>query len=497
MTHAVSLYIVMKKGLYLLILIIAAAFALQSCGETVDPEKEAEEMRRKSDPDYDAKVYLRTEYMDVYYYWNSEVKSRNREYVPYETKDIYEWFDKLLYAPKDRWSWMEDREGYLETSTGTISGTWGISLVQPAEHYKDYGIYVAYVLPGSPMEKHGVTRGAQLRAVGGVEIGDSIDSQEKLDGFNNHYYDNPNTFTFRLLNGIDTTFTVALAPSLKTDYILKTEVFTEKDFPGLKEPVGYIHYLQFVSGFIPELDAAMRKFKTAGVKKLIVDLRYNGGGDSAASDTLVSFLAPAGTAGLPYVTRTHNSNLSRLNKTQTISKNAANLGLDEVYFILMNGSASASEMVFNGLRPYYGKKIHHVGLQSYGKPNGMYVLMYPGDDKDYERYNNNNFNTLKYVFYPICYYNKNADGEEIPSDATAGSGFTPECECPDDVYHDFGPKESNIYLCLSHIANGSFPSVQVVRSNTKAAGGLENPLLLPEYRTNPQYGVYAEPAPRQ
>lgn len=490
-----------NRQLVLMLFAAAALLAFQSCGEPFDPEqqrREGEKVMIKNDPDYDAKAYLRSEYMDVYYYWNREVKSRNAKYLPYEVKDIYTWFDTLLYSPKDRWSWMEDKESYLATSTGTITGTWGVSLVQPIDHFKDYGVYVSYILPGSPFEQYGVTRGAQLRAIGGVEIGDAIDTQAELDGFNQHYYDNPNTFTFRLVDGTDVSFKASLATSIKTDYILKKKVITDADFPGLGEPVGYLHYMQFVAGFIPQLDAALKEFKAAGVRKMIVDLRYNGGGDSSASDTLVSFIAPAGCAGKPYVTRTHNSTLSNLNKTSYISHNAYNLGLDEVYFIMMGGSASASEMVFNGLRPYFGERIHHVGLQTYGKPNGMYVLLYPGDDADYERYDRNDFSRLQYAFYPICFYNKNSAGEEIPSGSVSGSGFVPECEIPDDVYHDFGPQEANVRACLMHIVNGTFPSVRITgNAPTRSAGGLESPLLRPESLTDPGYGVDAVPVPRR
>ena len=478
----------------LAMMLSAAALLSFTAGCSIlDDEDKAESERIKqliaNDTQYEMKVDLRKEYMDIYYYWNEEVSDRNAQLKAYEYSDIYAWFDALLYS-EDRWSWMEDAESYLESETGTSTGTWGASLAQATKYYNDYGVYVRYILPSSPLAKHGVTRGAQLRAVAGVEIGDSIDSQEKADAVNNHLYDTPNTFTFRLTDGTDVTFTESMT-AVTTNYILDKRVFTDADFPGLTEPVGYFNYYSFNSNFIDDLDEAFAEFKAAGVRKMIVDLRYNGGGSTDASGRLISYLAPAGLAGKPYTTRTHNSLLSRYNYTETIGGDDGadiSIGLTDLYFIMTSSSASASEMVYNGLRPYMGEKLHHVGQQTYGKPNGMYVLPYP----DVEDYDKGDYSKLQYVYYPICFYNKNSEGEEIPSTAAVGSGFVPEQSVPDDIYHDFTPQEENIRACLYHIVNGSYPEVDNshVHTATKAGDGFVCKSVLPEAETNPHYGKY-------
>ena len=478
-------------------IVLLSALAL-SCEKKPSAE-ELEEQRIaaliEADEDYDAKVYLREEYMDVYYYWYKDVKQRNAALKPYESEDISSWFDSLLYD-EDRWSWMEDAESYLEYESGSISGTWGISITQPVDYYNDYGIYVAYIFPGSPLEKYGVTRGAQLRAIGDCEIGDSIDSQEKLDAVNNHFYDSPNKFTFRLTDGSDVTFTASLATSMSTNYILGSEIFGPEDFPGLKEKVGYFHLLSFQELSVADMDTAFKEFKKQGVKKLILDLRYNGGGSSTVSDTLASYIAPKEAQGKTYVTRTHNDILKAYNSSQVIKENVSNLDPDAIYFIMQGGSASASEMIYNGMRPYFGGDIHLVGQQTYGKPNGMYVLFYPGDDNDYEKYEKGDFNSLKYVFYPICFYNKNSEGESIPSTAEAGSGFVPENERPDDVYHDFGVEESDIKACLTHIATGSYPAVEGGRAVKGSGEGFVSDFAVGKELKDPHYGKYSVSLPK-
>ena len=70
-------------------------------------------------------------------------------------------------------------------------------------------------------------------------------------------------------------------------------------------------------------------------------------------------------------------------------------------------------MSLNGLKPLSNLK--HVGDTTYGKPNGMYVFYYPGDNAAYAKYNAGNFSGLKYVFLPICFYNANGEGQNIPT----------------------------------------------------------------------------------
>lgn len=477
--------------------IIALALCVLVAGCEKKPTAEELEQQRiaeliEADADYEAKVYLRDAYMSVYYYWYKQVTDRNKELAPYEYESIGDWFDALLYE-SDRWSWMEDADSYLDSETGNISGTWGASFTQPVDYFNDYGIYVSCVFPGSPLAKYGVTRGAQLRAIGDVVLGDRIDSDEKLDAVNEHLYDSPNKFTFRLTDGRDTTFKASLATSLSTNYILGSDIFDAWDFPGLKEKVGYFHLLSFQNVAIADIDRTFKEFKESGVKKLILDLRYNGGGSSDVSDTLASFIAPKSAQGKPYVTRTHNDILKKYDATQYVQKNAANLGLDAIYFIMQKGSASASEMLYNGMRPYFGDNIHLVGQQTYGKPNGMYVLFYPGEDEDYDRYSDGDYSALQYVFYPICFYNKNSKGEEIPSTAEVGSGFVPESERPDDVFHDFGAQEGDIYACLYHIVHGSYPAIDdshVVSEATKSGDALVTSLASGPETTDPHYGRY-------
>lgn len=480
----------MNRGIltkfYSAVAALAAACALSvSCGE---PEPPVTPDPPQTDPQMEAKNYLRKEYMNFYYYWADDVRERNSK-VSAANVDIYDFFDKLLYG-NDRWSWMCDKEYYVDSETGVVTGTYGASLSQPIEYYDDYGVYVRYVYPDSPFANNGVTRGWLLTHIAGTEVMDLI----RQGTFESSLNTSPQTFTFNDVQGKPHTFTTDWATSLNVRSSLAVKIFTDKDFPGLKEPVGYFNYLSFKANFLDDISSAMETLRTAGVKTLILDLRYNGGGDSRASQLLVNYLAPQTAKGQIYVKRVHNAYLSSNDAAEKVGDavtdpttnkqvTGSSIGIEHLYIITGAGSASASEMVTNGLRPLMDVKM--VGDTTYGKPNGMYVLFYPGEDADYARYNKDDYSKLQWVFLPICFYNKNGRNESIPDD-----GFIPDNYRPDDLYHDFDATEDNIKACLTHIVSGNYPELPATKAvRTKSASGRRKAAIAEEEK-DPHYGTY-------
>ena len=469
-----------RKILFNTLAIIFATLLLSSssCKDPVTPEPPPE----TKDPDYFAKVFLRREYMDVYYYWYKDVKSTNAKLDPLKY-DIYEFFDEMLYV-KDRWSWMTDKESYLKSEEGTVTGTYGASISQPIKYYGDYDVKVRLVYTNSPFAKEGVTRGWTLTAIGGTATMELI----RAGKFNSEYNKSPQQFTFTDTEGNSHTFTTTAATTLSTRSVLVTKVFTSEDFEGLTSPVGYMHYLKFNANMLSDIDNAMQSFREAGVKHLILDLRYNGGGDGRASQHLVDYVAPKSAIGETYVIRKHNDLLASQDQYSKVQGIAGSLELDALYFITGKGSASASEMVLNGLEPLMNVK--HVGDTTYGKPNGMYVLMYPGENADYTRYNKGDYSKLKWVFLPICFYNQNKDFRDIPDEGIAPANYR-----PDDLYHDFDTSEDNIKACLTHIVSGTYPPLpdKPTKAMTKTSGLRPVKIALTQEEKDPKYGSYTIP----
>lgn len=474
------------------VIVTVGASIIVSCNP-VDPEngggnKGKDTTSTSVDSTERAKKYLRSEYMNYYYYWMDSVKTRNMK-LDQSRYDIYDFFDAMLYG-RDRWSWMCDAQYYIGSESGVVEGTYGATIAQPLEYHDDYDILVSYVYPGSPFAEQGVTRGWTLTHINGVPTMSLIANGT----FSEQYAKSPQNFTFKDTEGKDHNFTATAATELSTRSSLETKIFTDEDFPGLTEPVGYFNYLSFKANFLSDISKAMESFRFAGIKTLILDLRYNGGGDSRASQLLVNYLAPESARGQVYVSRVHNRILASENESEMVgavvadpvtNKNidAKSIGIERLYVITGSRSASASEMCINGLRPLMDVKM--VGDTTYGKPNGMYVLMYPGEEKDYRRYNAGDLSGLEWVFLPICFYNMNGKYEAIPDD-----GFIPDNYRPDDLYHDFNAEEDNIKACLTHIVTGSFPSLPEKHGyTTRGVSGRKVPGLDPS-ENNPHYGLY-------
>ncbi|MBR5736586.1 MAG: hypothetical protein IKX60_07335 [Bacteroidales bacterium] len=483
----------MKIKLLAIFTIMAAVIC--SCQEPADPET------AKMQP---VKKYIHSQ-MQYYYYWNTEVPKT----VKYTGREDVESFFNSLLANQDRWSWMETGEEYVAEEQGTSYGTYGASLAQPLEYYDDYDVKVRYVIPGSPFDKAGVKRGWTIAYINGKSKDELVNSGQFNEVFYNPPTSRPQTFVFRDLDGAAREMDITAAEVLNRRPGLITRVFDSEDWPGLREKVGYFNYLGFQAGrdingkpMIDDIKESMQVFRAAGVKKLILDLRYNGGGDSRASDTLVNYVAPASSVGQVYVKRTHNANLRKYDDSYSITRikdasgNDISLDIDRLYIITGRGTASASEMVLNGLSTLMN--VEQVGDTTYGKPNGMYVLMYP-DDKQYQNeYNSGNYRNLEYAFLPICFYNSNGRGQNIPDDGLKpGNGYR-----PDDLYHDFGPEEDNIAACLYHIVNGSYPALPKKRPSyssipSKSAAGMRD-AKLPEEARDPNYGIFKDkPAENQ
>lgn len=481
----------MKCFLKTLAVLTFAAIAATSCGEKINPEEEDRisevELQRRKAVEASLK-YLKDDIFGEYYYWYREMRD-----VPYTYQtDIYDFFDDLL-VKQDRWSWMMDGQEYIADEAGIIYGTYGVSLAQPYADAGDYNVYVRYVYPNSPFDKAGVKRGWVIKKAGNINL--PLMSQAAADAFN-ELFNNPSTvqgtdFIFIDNEDNDVSKTITASTSLNTRPCLKKTIFTAEDYPGLTEPVGYFHYLSFKAdedanhkSMLDDITEPMAYFKEHNVKTLIVDLRYNGGGDSRASDMLVGYLAPRSAEGKIYVKRSHNDKQSKEDQETAVSCPEDSPEFEHLYFITGNGSASASEMTLNGLKPL--ADVHHVGQVTYGKPNGMYVFLYPNDSRSRNEYNKGNYKNLKYVFLPICFYNANGVGALIPD-----TGIVPDNKRPDDMAHDFTAEEDNIAACLYHIVNGTYPDLPPTKSRSAVKGDQSGiKLLLTPEDKDPHYGSY-------
>src|SRR5699024_1118573 len=99
------------------------------------------------------------------------------------------------------------------------------------------------------------------------------------------------------------------------------------------------------------------------IDALVLDLRYNGGGTISTSSVLASIISGNDSTDV-FAKMIYNDKMEQLNTDYTFfsklpvdghdtGTEAMNkLNLDHLYVLTGSGTASASEMVINGLKPY-------------------------------------------------------------------------------------------------------------------------------------------------
>ncbi|MDP3946384.1 MAG: S41 family peptidase [Lutibacter sp.] len=338
-------------------------------------------------------------------------------------------FYSLLFdqGNTDRFSWIVDDFVALNNSFQGITKSFGIRLqaVKINTTPGDIIFYIRYVAPNSPADLAGIKRGDLINALDGVLMNESNYSSvvSKLSN---------ETVKFSIVteNGTLIADKTITAVVISEDPIYLKKVFA--DINGKK--VGYLVYNGFRSSYNDELNAAFAYFKNEGIQELVLDLRLNGGGSVLTSAYLASMInSVAGTetfAKLTFNAKHTNQNSSytfqnKLNVydvsgTKTGEENINRLtGINQLYVLTSSSTASASEMIINGLRPFMPVKV--VGTTTYGKNVGS-ITLYDSPSSDYTSESSANSAHL-YAMQPIVFqiYNKLDQ-----SDYT--QGFVPDIE---------------------------------------------------------------------
>jgi carboxyl-terminal processing protease len=133
-------------------------------------------------------------------------------------------------------------------------------------------------------------------------------------------------------------------------------------------PAGYLPLRSFITPAEASLSDAFAEFQAKGVKDVIVDLRYNGGGLITTADLLANLLG-AGLGGQTMFTLEDNAFHADSDFADIFAPPAQAIAPEHVAFLVTGATASASELVPNALAPYRSAAL--VGHQTYGKPVGQ------------------------------------------------------------------------------------------------------------------------------
>ena len=139
-------------------------------------------------------------------------------------------------------------------------------------------------------------------------------------------------------------------------------------------PVGYVNLRTFiVEDASNQLRTAFQQFRAAGVTKVILDFRYNGGGLVSVAKLLGDLMA-ADKVGQVFARTTLRASKSAENSTDVFAAQPQAIAAMKIAVIGRSATASASELVANAFIPYLGSNIALIGANTYGKPVGQFAF---------------------------------------------------------------------------------------------------------------------------
>jgi C-terminal processing protease CtpA/Prc len=383
--------------------------------------------------------------MKTYYYWEKKMPSKTDN-----TLSPGNYFESLLYrydkvnAPDgDRFSWIQESyQDLLASLNGVEAHEIGFDYVlfMKQQDSDEVAGQITYVKKMTPAASLGLCRGMLFDRINGTKLTASnynslmstSESQLTL-GLLNETYDTNGVF-----NGFaeGENLVVATVPNYRENPVYLDSVYT---IQGRK--VGYLVYNFFAAdagtsdaAYDLKLNGVFGKFKSAGITDLVLDLRYNSGGSASSAALLASMIVPRLSESNVYTYYEYNDQLNDYYKKKygadtfksffTASVKNGDKKLEAVNnvgdnlggrLVVLTGpfTASASEQVINGLKPYMDR-IVLIGDTTYGKNVASFSLYEENDTRN------------KWGMQPIVakYFNKNGS-----SDFTAG--FAPEFKVDD------------------------------------------------------------------
>ncbi|HUS86751.1 MAG TPA: S41 family peptidase [Bacteroidales bacterium] len=377
---------------YLLILLIPASIFVTGCQKEVEPDNDEPVPAEISRFIWDG--------LNDYYLWYKDVDKLSKDYFA-TTNDYYAYlnsyntdyeqlFISLLYNldVERRWSWIVDDYEALEQSFAGISKSMGYDwrLVNFSGTDNYFG-FVRYVVPDSPADIAGIERGDYFLYVDGQQITGS--NYYSLLVESDSYILTMATINGSTVspNGITRNLTAVVLQENPIHY------YSTLDIGGVK--TAYLVYNSFNSEFDVELNDLFGTFKSEGVQRLILDMRYNGGGSILSAVYLASMIYSTNTNTI-FSKRQYNDKVQAYllseygadffnyyfaDKIDTITVTNPsppdlpainNLGITDLYVLTSTGTASASELVINGLEPFMNVTL--IGENTYGKNVGSITV---------------------------------------------------------------------------------------------------------------------------
>lgn len=306
----------------------------------------------------------------------------------------------------DRFSWIVsdylELEGQLQGTTKNDGVDFGLYL-KSSGSTEIFG-WVHYIIPNSDASTKDIKRGAIFYGVNGTQL--TVSNYQSLL--------NSENYTLNLAdynNG-------AITPNGKSVNLTKTvlaenPILINNVIETGGHKIGYLMYNGFYPNYDTQLNNAFASLKTQGVTDLVLDLRYNSGGSIQSSTRLASMITGQFT-GKVFSKQRWNDKINSYFEsedpdalknlfTSTVGTAPMNsLNLTKVYILTTKSTASASELIINGLKPYIS--VVQIGDITTGKNVGS-ITIYDSPTFGKENRNPNH----RYAMQPIVLKIVNAD----------------------------------------------------------------------------------------
>lgn len=401
--------------------------------------------------DYTANQWIESTLRERYYWYKDMPEASKLDY----NLNGNDFFDSLLSDKdgKDRYDGTHQFYSTIYEKSGATTKSYLGDEPSLGFEYQWYyvtdinrnALRILYILPNSPATSSGLKRGDWI-----YEINNQNVSKELIEKLNSGA---------EMKLGVSSTITPQITKyvTLSAQRVEDNPVFSHKVLNINNKKIAYLAYNHFTDGtggvdqtFNNSMRKAFSEFKEINPDEFILDLRYNGGGLVTCAQLLSSLLAPADALGDVFCHLTDNKDeTSTFNLDKTVKENI-NLKNKRLFVITSTFTASASEAVINGLKPYMNDQLIVVGEQTEGKNVGSI----PFED---ERY--------KWELNPIVCKISNKDHS-----SDYENGFLPTLgfECSEPVSEDLldlsDPKEYILSRILAFIETGTPIEAQTTRS---------------------------------
>lgn len=329
--------------------------------------------------------------MDQAYFWLDDMKKP----IALES-DPEDYFESLLFRPTDRFSVIyPDYQELINSLSGvTKEAGYEITLARESSTNNNVIAFITYIKKGSPAESKGLRRGDLITHINGVRL--TLDNYQTILG----QISEAHSLSFFRYNEASSSYVAQTPVDLTTVVLSENPNFLDSIYTIGNQKIGYMVYHFFASGiegqstrYDDEMDAIFAKFKAEGINHLILDFRYNGGGTQNSIVNLASLIAPDATINDVFFKTKYNSFLMGFDQYKNIQvkfkSKPQNLGPiltgNRVYVITSSRTASASELIINGLKPYmdvflvggltFGKNVGSVPIEDEENPNNKYGLL--------------------------------------------------------------------------------------------------------------------------